>query len=64
MQYLTWAKISDEDQDNFWTDPTARQMVRNHFRALLTRTNVFTGVQWKDDPTFFAFNLFNVRPDP
>lgn len=60
LQYLTWAGISDADQDNFWTDPTAKQMVKNHYRALLYRTNFFTGKQWKDDPTIFAFNLYNV----
>eukprot|EP00884_Botryococcus_braunii_P019303 jgi/Botrbrau1/6056/Bobra.0042s0036.1 len=62
--YLTWAGISDADQDDFWTDPTAKQMVKNHYRNLMTRTNVFTGKQWKDDPTFFAFDLYNEHRCP
>ena len=34
-------------------------MVKNHFSTLLNRRNVFSGLQWKDDPAIFGFNLFN-----
>jgi len=46
-------------QDKFWTDGRIKGMVKNHFSTLLNRRNVFSGLQWKDDPAIFGFNLFN-----
>lgn len=34
-------------------------MVKNHFSVLLNRRNAFTGLQWKEDPAIFGFDLFN-----
>ena len=34
-------------------------MVKNHFSTLLNRRNAFTGLQWKEDPAIFGFDLFN-----
>lgn len=59
MQYCRWAGLGAEDL--FWTDVRAKQLVKNHFQVLVNRTNYFTGIQYKDDPTIFAWNIFNVR---
>ena len=34
-------------------------MVKNHFQTLLNRRNVFSGLQWKEDPAIFGMDLFN-----
>ena len=45
--------------DKFWTDGRIKGMVKNHFSTLLNRRNVFSGLQWKEDPAIFGFDLFN-----
>ena len=46
-------------QDKFWTDGRIKGMVKNHFQTLLNRRNVFSGLQWKEDPAIFGMDLFN-----
>lgn len=57
--YVEWAGLPVSQSDKFWTDGRIKGMVKNHFSTLLNRRNVFTGLQWKDDPAIFGFDLFN-----
>lgn len=55
--FVDWAGL--DNADLFWSDETAKQLFKNHLTALANRTNHWSGVQYRDDPTIFAFNLFN-----
>lgn len=56
-QYVRWAGL-DEHAD-FYTDPTVRGWFRDWISTLLNRTNSYTGVKYKDDPTILAWELAN-----
>jgi mannan endo-1,4-beta-mannosidase len=45
--------------DDFYSDPWCRDEYRNHAATLINRTNTFTGVPYRDDPTLFAWQLAN-----
>ena len=47
----------------FYTDSRVQQAYKNYVYMLLTRTNTYTGVQYRNDPTIFSFELM-VRPKP
>ena len=51
--------LNNKKQDKFWTDGRIKGMVKNHFQTLLNRRNVFSGLQWKEDPAIFGMDLFN-----
>ena len=68
LQYVEWAGLStaiptDPTQpseiDKFWTNPTAKSLVKDHLSFLANHVNVFNGQAWKDDPTTFAWDLYN-----
>ncbi|KAK9815623.1 hypothetical protein WJX72_006999 [[Myrmecia] bisecta] len=68
LQYVKWAGLSTaipadptqpSDIDHFWTSPVAKGFVKDHLRFLATHVNVFSGRAWKDDPTIFAWDLYN-----
>ena len=50
-------------KEMFYTDSRVKQAYRNYVHMLLTRTNTYTGVQYRDDPTIFSIELM-VRPAP
>ncbi|XP_047060793.1 mannan endo-1,4-beta-mannosidase 2-like [Lolium rigidum] len=62
-QYVKWAW--DEgvgltaSNDSFFFDPAIRDYFKVYIKALLTRKNHLTGVQYKDDPTILAWELMN-----
>jgi hypothetical protein len=39
---------------DFYSNPAAAQLFKEHMAALVTRTNTFTGVQYRDDPAVRA----------
>ena len=45
------------DKEMFYTDGRVKQAYKNYVHMLLTRTNTYTGVQYKDDPTIFSIEL-------
>jgi hypothetical protein len=45
--------------DQFWTNQWCRQWYKDYVTKLLNRTNTITGVQYKDDPTIFAWEIVN-----
>ena len=56
-QYVRWAGA--RYHSDFYTDPTIRQWYQDWVRHLLERTNVHTGVRYKDEPTIAVFELAN-----
>ena len=62
----TYANVSDnsnsswwEFHDQFYTDENAMQYYKDSVFHLLNRTNTYSGIQYKDDPTIFAWLLAN-----
>eukprot|EP01026_Neomeris_dumetosa_P037895 TRINITY_DN3080_c0_g1_i14.p1 TRINITY_DN3080_c0_g1~~TRINITY_DN3080_c0_g1_i14.p1 ORF type:complete len:758 (-),score=74.95 TRINITY_DN3080_c0_g1_i14:662-2935(-) len=46
-------------QDDFWLDPTTKQMYKNHIAFMTSRVNSFNNRTYRDDPTIFAWNVIN-----
>jgi mannan endo-1,4-beta-mannosidase len=40
--------------DDFYTDPNAIQLYKNHVRTMLTRVNTVTGLEYGSDPTIMG----------
>lgn len=54
---------SGQPKELFYTNSACKQAYMNYVTMLLTRTNTYTGVQYKNDPTIFSFELmvrFNI----
>ncbi|KAL5221801.1 hypothetical protein ABZP36_026514 [Zizania latifolia] len=62
-QYVRWAWEEGvsftASNDSFFFDPAIRDYFKVYIKTLLTRKNHLTGVQYKDDPTIFAWELMN-----
>src|SRR5215213_9071621 len=56
-QYVRWA--GGQYHDQFYSDPVIRQWYKNWIAHLLNRTNSYTGVKYKDDPTIMTWELGN-----
>jgi mannan endo-1,4-beta-mannosidase len=56
-QYVRWR--SGAYHDDFYTDATIRGWYKDWVAHLLNRTNVYTGVAYKDDPTIMTWELAN-----
>lgn len=56
--YVEHADIADR-HDDFYTDETTRQMYKDYAEAVLSRTNTFTGVAYRDEPTIMLWELAN-----
>lgn len=56
-QYVRWR--GGQYHDQFYTDPVIRQWYKNWIAHLLNRTNSYTGVKYKDDPTIMTWELGN-----
>ncbi|ADL52789.1 X2-like carbohydrate binding domain-containing protein [Clostridium cellulovorans] len=57
MQYCKWLGLSQKDM--FYTNPTIKQYYKNYVNMLLNRTNAYSGIKYKDDPTIFSWELAN-----
>ncbi|GAB2274791.1 Mannan endo-1,4-beta-mannosidase 2 [Dionaea muscipula] len=62
-QYVKWAwqegiGISSSN-DSFFFDPSIRAYFKDYVQAVLTRKNTITGIDYKDDPAIFAWELIN-----
>ena len=44
-------------KEMFYTDNRVKQAYRNYVYMLLMRINTYTGVQYRNDPTIFSFEL-------
>nr|AYP70955.1 beta-mannosidase 2 [Actinidia deliciosa] len=62
-QYVQWAWEEgvglSSSNDSFFYDPSIRHYFKNHVKNLLTRKNTLTGIQYRDDPTIFGWELIN-----
>jgi mannan endo-1,4-beta-mannosidase len=62
-QYVRWRETSAPGlvwyHDSFYTDSVIRQWYKNWIAHLLNRTNSYTGVRYKDDPTVMTWELGN-----
>lgn len=56
-QYVRW--LNGQYHDQFYTDPTIRQWYKDWISHLLNRTNIYTGIQYKNDATIMAWDLAN-----
>lgn len=63
MQYVKWALeqgiSSSSSNDSFFFDPSIRGYFKIYIKTLLTRKNHLTGVEYRDDPTIFGWELMN-----
>ena len=65
-QYIAWdpiygtnsAQVATKHND-FYTDADTRRWYKSYVHTLVNRTNTYTGVKYKDDPTIFAWQLAN-----
>ncbi|KAJ7981469.1 Mannan endo-1,4-beta-mannosidase [Quillaja saponaria] len=62
-QYVKWAWQEgiglSSSNDSFFFDPSIRNYFKNYIRTILTRKNTITGIEYRDDPTIFAWELMN-----
>ncbi|KAK1267775.1 Mannan endo-1,4-beta-mannosidase 2 [Acorus gramineus] len=62
-QYVKWAWEEgvglSSANDSFFFDPSIRIYFKTYLKTILTRKNHITGIEYKDDPTIFAWELIN-----
>ncbi|KAL2457957.1 Mannan endo-beta-1 [Forsythia ovata] len=62
-QYVQWAWEEgvglSASNDSFFYDPSILHYFKNYVKTVLTRKNTFTGIEYRDDPTIFAWELIN-----
>ncbi|CAN4087240.1 unnamed protein product [Withania somnifera] len=62
-EYVKWAEKEgvalSSSNDSFFYDPTIRHHFKNYVKTVLTRINIYTGIEYRDDPTIFAWELIN-----
>jgi mannan endo-1,4-beta-mannosidase len=62
-QYVNWAWQEgvglSSSNDSFFFDPSIRRYFKNYLTVLLTRKNSLTGIEYRNDPTIFAWELIN-----
>ncbi|PIA55400.1 hypothetical protein AQUCO_00800275v1 [Aquilegia coerulea] len=62
-QYVTWASEQgyglSSSNDSFFYDPSIRNNFKTYIMTMLTRKNTITGIEYRDDPTIFAWELMN-----
>ncbi|WP_298484150.1 carbohydrate binding domain-containing protein [uncultured Ruminococcus sp.] len=59
---LSWAGLTGGSHTNraqYFTNEICKQWYKDYAKHFAERTNYFTGVQYKDDPTIFAWDLMN-----
>uniref|UniRef100_A0A5B6Z2K3 mannan endo-1,4-beta-mannosidase n=1 Tax=Davidia involucrata TaxID=16924 RepID=A0A5B6Z2K3_DAVIN len=62
-QYVKWAWEEgiglSSSNDSFFFDPSIRHYFKNYVKTVLTRKNTITGIEYRNDPTIFAWELIN-----
>ncbi|XP_024923090.2 mannan endo-1,4-beta-mannosidase 2 [Ziziphus jujuba] len=62
-QYVKWAWEEglglSASNDSFFFDPSIRTYFKSYVKTILTRKNTFTGIEYRDDPTIFGWELIN-----
>lgn len=57
-QYVSWSETANTHTD-FYTDAATRRRFKQYIEYVLTRRNIYTGVQYRDDPTILLWELAN-----
>lgn len=55
--FMHWG--GGEVHEDFFLMESVKQLYKDHAKVLLTRVNSITGVEYRNDPTIFAWNLIN-----
>ncbi|MBV6421955.1 MAG: hypothetical protein DAHOPDDO_03243 [Ignavibacteriaceae bacterium] len=69
-QYIKWAnqiKLNGSDNyshNDFFVNDSLKQWFKYHIELLLDRTNTFTGIKYKDDPTILSWEIMNEAENP
>ncbi|XP_044502965.1 mannan endo-1,4-beta-mannosidase 2-like [Mangifera indica] len=62
-QYVKWAWQEgiglSSSNDSFFFDPSIRIYFRHYVKTVLTRKNTITGIEYRNDPTIFGWELIN-----
>lgn len=62
-QYVKWAGEEgvglSTSNDSFFFDPSIRKYFKTYLKTILTRKNSITGIEYRNDPTIFAWELIN-----
>ncbi|KAH1128106.1 Mannan endo-1,4-beta-mannosidase 2 [Glycine max] len=62
-QYVKWAWQEgvglSSSNDSFFFDPSIRSYFKNYVKTILTRKNTITGIEYRNDPTIFGWELIN-----
>jgi mannan endo-1,4-beta-mannosidase len=56
-QYVAWYGLTSHN--DFYTDSNTRQAYKNWVSHLLNRTNIYTGLKYRDESTIMAWELIN-----
>jgi mannan endo-1,4-beta-mannosidase len=63
--YSTWAGYPEDNSPNatsaaiFYENETVKGWYKDYIQTVLNRTNVYTGIKYKDEPTIMAWELMN-----
>uniref|UniRef100_A0A2P2IX02 mannan endo-1,4-beta-mannosidase n=1 Tax=Rhizophora mucronata TaxID=61149 RepID=A0A2P2IX02_RHIMU len=62
-QYVKWAWEEgiglSSLNDSFFFDPSIKRYFKNYLKTLLMRRNTITGIEYRNDPNIFAWELIN-----
>ena len=61
-EYKKWNNL--EKKEDFYTNEKAKEAYKNYVLMLLNRKNKYTGIEYKNDPTIFAWELANEPRNP
>eukprot|EP00268_Persea_americana_P044241 TRINITY_DN4468_c0_g1_i2.p1 TRINITY_DN4468_c0_g1~~TRINITY_DN4468_c0_g1_i2.p1 ORF type:complete len:428 (-),score=85.50 TRINITY_DN4468_c0_g1_i2:210-1493(-) len=62
-QYVKWAweegVALSSSNDSFFFDPSISKYFKTYLKTVITRKNSISGIEYRDDPTIFAWELIN-----
>lgn len=62
-QYVKWAWEAgiglSSSNDSFFYDPSIKKYFKNFVKAVLTRKNTISGIEYRNDPAIFGWELMN-----
>ncbi len=63
-QYLSPVTGKTYTHNDFFTDDSLKNWYKYYVNKILNRTNVYTGIKYKEDPAIFSFELINEASNP
>ena len=58
-QYLNWVGLPSVDHDQFFTNQADIKLYENYLGHILSRSNSYTGISYKNDPAVLAWDMIN-----